>query len=162
MDANVTGTGLPFCLVIAVNNVTLLLNGHTIRHSPGNPRSMGSTGIEVTGGIGFGATILGPGTVSGWQGGIDLLGGGGTVRGVTATKNDEGIDVASANNSVRGNVTTDNGIGIGVGGAGNTIIGNFAHWNSFFDLADGLFFGNCVHNVWRGNDFGTANQSCIH
>jgi parallel beta-helix repeat protein len=73
----------------------------------------------------------------------------------------------SAGNDVRGNVVTDNaGGGIAAAsqlGTGNTIIGNFAQDNTRFGGFD-LFDGNtnCDSNVWRGNDFGTANQFCIH
>jgi parallel beta-helix repeat protein len=153
LDADVTA-GAGDCYDIHASGVTLVLNGHTIT-SP-----LGGQGILVAG---SGARIVGPGTVSGFLVGILLLSGGnGSVRGVTATGDGDGIALGSANNSVRGNVATDNGIGIGAfaPATGNTIIGNSAHANSFDDLFDNN--ANCDSNVWRGNDFGSANQSCIH
>jgi parallel beta-helix repeat protein len=104
---------------------------------------------------------LGPGTLSHWGPGIIVLGGSATVRGVTATGNGLGIFLDSAGNDVRGNVTTDNGIfGIDVSGTGNTIIGNYANGNRKDDLFDLNL--NCDSNVWRGNDFVTASDPCIH
>jgi hypothetical protein len=41
----------------------------------------------------------------------------------------------------------------------NTIIGNFAHNSLGDDLSDAN--PNCDSKVCRGNDFRTANQSCI-
>jgi parallel beta-helix repeat protein len=114
--------------------------------------------------FGASAKILGPGTVTSAPhgSGIDLVeGGDGIVRGVTATGNEFGISIESAGNDVRGNVVTDNTeTGIDVFGAtDNTIIGNSATGNGT-DLKDSN--PTCDSNVWRGNDFGTANQSCIH
>jgi Periplasmic copper-binding protein (NosD) len=156
LDANVAGAG-GFCFPITANNVTLILNDHTITGS-------NSTDDGIFG-LGSGAQIVGPGTVTGFDNaGIELGGGGSdSVRGVTATKNSSGIILESAGNSVRGNVTTDNGTGTGagLGASGNTIIGNYAHGNTL----DGLKDNNptCDSNVWRGNDLGTADpSSCIH
>jgi parallel beta-helix repeat protein len=143
------------CYPIGANGVTLLMDGHTIK----GLSSFFTAGIRA---LGSGATILGPGTVTGWNDGILLLGGSGKVHGVSATGNGSGTAVDSAGNDVRGN-TMDNfsyGIILGFGATGNTIIGNFAHGNGVVDLSDGN--SNCDSNVWRGNDFGTANQSCIH
>jgi parallel beta-helix repeat protein len=153
LDADVSA--LRNCFSISANNVRLILNGHAVT----GPGVLGTIGIEVTG---SGATILGPGTVSGWNDGVNLLGGATKVRGVTATRNFIGIFIQSTGSDVRGNVTTHNFIGIGVRNptSGNTIIGNYAHNNIGVDLADGN--PNCDNNVWLGNDFGTANMSCIH
>jgi parallel beta-helix repeat protein len=154
LDANITARGVS-CFAISASNVRLILNGHTITSTFG-----ADLGI-FPGSGGSGDQIVGPGTVTGFiTAGIVLGGGGGgSVRGVTASGNSIGILVGSGN-SVRGNVATDNGFGIVAGSGGNTIIGNYAHGN--FD--DDLFDGNnaCGSNVWRGNDFGTANESCIH
>jgi parallel beta-helix repeat protein len=152
LDADVTAPAT--CFVINAGGVTLGLNGHTVTGS-------GTFfGIVV---FGSGAKIVGPGTVSRFGTGIGIRGDDGSVRGVTATGNaSNGIAVDGSGNDVRGNVTTDNsafGIVAGGGPTGNTIIGNYAHGNGA-DLAD--FNSNCDSNVWRGNDFGTANQSCIH
>jgi hypothetical protein len=152
LDANVTGP--TFCFGIG-NNVTFLLNGHTISSG----FAFQDFGIITQG---SGDTILGPGKISGFGPGIDLFGGGAKVRGVTATRNGVGIFIESAGNDVRGNVTTGNGVGIlaeTTGNTGNTIIGNSAQ-NNGTDLEDDN--ANCGSNVWRGNDFGTANLSCIH
>ena len=86
------------------------------------------------------------------------------MRGVRLTSNTEGIliDAGSTGNDVRGNVATGtkSGIDVSQGSIGNTIIGNSAQQNSFFDLEDDNT--GCDNNLWRGNDFGTASQSCIH
>jgi len=155
LDADVTGAGS--CFAIDANNVTLMLNGHTVT---GTPASGFPLGISA---IGTGDKILGPGTVTGWgDDGIDLFGSS-SVRGVTVTGNFNGIEVQGAGNSVRGNTVTGNG-GDGIyadgGTTGATIIGNTATGNGGVDLVDLSF--ECTSNVWRGNDFGTANQSCIH
>lgn len=154
LDADVSAGGST-CIYISANDVTFNLNGHTISLSGPS----GDDGIFVHG---SGAKILGPGTVTGYGAGVRLEGGGGSVGGVTVTENHLGIDMASAANSVRGNVATGNDFGIAAvsGATGNTIIGNYAHGNSFLDLFDDN--ASCDSNVWRGNDFGTANQVCIH
>jgi parallel beta-helix repeat protein len=154
LDAGVTAPPGSDCFDITAGGVTLSLNGHTVTGSGGD------VGIDVNG---SGVKIVGPGTVSGFGNGIVLEGGDGSVRGVTVTGNDaQGIELESSGNDVRGNVATDNFFGIAAGllGTGNTIIGNYAHGNSNFDLFD--LHSNCDSNVWRGNDFGIANQSCIH
>jgi hypothetical protein len=163
LDADISSNG-GVCFDIKASDVTLLLNGHTI-----TPTGRGPIAIIARA---SGATILGPGTITGrWDTGIVLAGGGGKLRGVTVTALavpiGPAIRLASAGNDVRGNVLTDNDAdGIAAAsqlGTGNTIVGNFAHDNGRsggFDLADGN--PNCDSNVWRGNDFGTANESCIH
>ena len=154
LDANVAAR-FSNCFDINAGGVTLNLNGHTITASAGSP-----SGIDVGG---SGVKIVGPGTVTGFKEGIFLGGGGnGSVRGVTAAGNGIGIDLHSSGNDVRGNVTTDNsefGIVADSGATGNMIIGNYAHGNTSDDLVD--FNPSCDSNVWRGNDFETANQSCI-
>jgi hypothetical protein len=54
----------------------------------------------------------------------------------------------------------DFGIVAETGATDNTIIGNVATGNLTVDLFDGN--PGCDGNVWRGNDFGTADISCIH
>jgi parallel beta-helix repeat protein len=155
LEADVTQGLLLPCFVIFANDVRLMLNGHTITEfGPAD-----ESGIEV---FGSGSSILGPGTLSNWNFGIDLEGGRDSVRGVMASGNGFGIVPDSAGNSVRGNVLRGNLAGIVAepGATGNTIIGNFAHGNVRVDLAD--VNPSCDSNMWRGNDFGTANQSCIH
>jgi parallel beta-helix repeat protein len=154
LDTDVTAFPEGDCFDIFASNVTLILNGHTITAA-----LLAGAGINVGG---SGAQVTGPGKVTGFVIGIALGGGGGSVRGVTATDNFWGIVPASAGNSVRGNVTTNNLIGINVQpeATGNTIIGNYAHENGTDDLFDNN--PNCDSNVWRGNDFGTANQPCIN
>jgi parallel beta-helix repeat protein len=153
LDMDVSGVVATDCFDISASGVTLNLNGHTIGGEGFNGIAVGGSGVK----------ILGPGTISNFGIGIILeAGGDGSVRGVTATGNGEGIALQSAGNSVQGNVTTDN-IGTGIetadGGTGNTITGNYAHGNGGFDLRD--VNSNCDSNMWRGNDFTTANQSCI-
>jgi parallel beta-helix repeat protein len=155
LDADITAPlGPGDCFDIGASGVTLILNGHTITGNGGR------TGIDV---FSSGVTIVGPGTVStGFGRGIILAGGDGSVRGVTVNRDGNGIVLISADNSVRGNVTTGNGFGIiaASGATGNTIIGNYAHPSSVDDLFDAN--ANCDSNVWLGNDFETANQTCIH
>jgi parallel beta-helix repeat protein len=159
LAADVTTAVPQTCLAIEAPNVTLILIGHTIT-GPSNGFGHSGVGIEVSG---SGATILGPGTLSGWDRAI-YVGTSGSVLAVKATGNNTGIYVNSTGGTdVLGNVTTDNtnyGILVPEGATGNTIIGNYAHGNPSFDLFDGN--ANCDSNVWLGNDFGTANQSCIH
>jgi parallel beta-helix repeat protein len=155
LDADVIVAAGTACFTLNVNDVTLLLNGHTIT----------GENAELTAGIGttFGTTngkIVGPGTVTNTGNGIVLEGGNSKVRDVTVTKSGTGI-IPVSGGDVRGNVVTDNEFGIVADFTGNTIIGNYAHGNSLFDLADATG-NNCKNNVWRGNDFGTANLSCIH
>jgi parallel beta-helix repeat protein len=147
LDADITIRS-EFCFDITAKNVTLFLNGHTIT----GVRPVSVEGIAADG---TGATIVGPGTVSGWQVGIFLDGGNGSVRGITANGNGSGIDIDSAGNDVRGNVTSGNNGGIVAepGATGNTIIGNSATGNGI-DLHDANT--NCDSNVWRGNDFTTS------
>jgi parallel beta-helix repeat protein len=158
LDANVTGTDI--CFIIFANDVTLRLNGHTVQGQSAD------LGIFV---IGAKVDIVGPGTVTGWgAAGIGFVnpptgqGGSGSVRHVTVTNNGGvGIGIASAGNEIRHNEITDNGSGIHVfSGAGNTITGNFVHNNASFDMEDED--ANCGSNVWRHNDFATANVGCIH
>jgi parallel beta-helix repeat protein len=162
LDANVTlPVGVQECFVIFASDVTLLLNGHTVQGPLSPP--FAESGVDVQG---ANAKIVGPGTITGWGtfGIVLTSGGNGKVRGVTVTNNrDRGIFVSSAGNDLRGNVITDNedgGIVLTVDGTANTIIGNSAHGNGEFDLVDPN--ANCDSNVWRGNDFGTANIGCIH
>jgi parallel beta-helix repeat protein len=155
LAADLTSAVPQDCLAIEAPNVTLFLNGHTIT----GPGDIFGVGIQVSA---PGATILGPGTLSAWNRSIALFEAS-IVLGVKATGNNTGIYVGgSGSNDVLGNVTTGNfdGILVPIPSSGNTIIGNFAHGNSDFDLAD--FNPNCDSNVWLGNDFGTANMSCIH
>lgn len=73
--------------------------------------------------------------------------------------------------TIDGNTTTGNAIGgisIGKNSLDNTVMGNTATGNNVknsprgFDLTDQNLTPPCDHNVWRGDRFGTANQSCIH
>lgn len=163
LDADVSKSFGDCIDIFASGTVTLNLNGHSIT-SDMSPAS--SEGVVDFGGP---VSIVGPGTISGWgEAGIHLLGNS-TVRGVTATGNSFGIEIRGPGDSVRGNVTTGNadvGMVLDPGATGNTIIGNFAYGNggrfpgSGVDLFDSN--ANCDSNVWLGNDFGTANMSCIH
>jgi hypothetical protein len=157
LDADISTDTTGDCFDITASGVTLNLNGHTIT----TPMT-GEVGVNVLGGA-TNANIVGPGTIGGWfEAAVFLGGGNGSLRGVTATDNFADIGILSAGNSIRGDVATgseDAGIFAGPGATGNTIIGNFAHDNPD-DLVDDN--ANCDSNVWRGNDFGTANQPCIH
>jgi hypothetical protein len=154
LDANIATEHT--CFILEASGVTFDLNGHTITTAKRD-----DVGIMA---FGSGAKIVGPGTISGFDVGISLVNKGhDLVRGITAIANAIGIGVNSRGNSVLDNVTTRNAlVGIDVFQAGiddNTIMGNFAYSNGL-DLRDNN--PNCGSNVWSGNDFGTANQSCIH
>ena len=90
------------------------------------------------------------------------------------------VKKGSNNNEVHANTTNNNtrnvpgafsGLMIALGSTGNNVTGNYSFANLFlppffFDMAD--FNPNCGTgspgarpNKWRGNHFGTANQSCI-
>jgi hypothetical protein len=152
LDADVTATG---CFRIFADDVTLHLNGHTITEAA--PAT--GDGIDV---FGSRDSVVGPGTITGAFGlNIELAGGGGSVVGVSMDSAVDGIVISGSGYSVRGNVVTDDdGFGIGTVGGGNTIVGNSVHGNGFDDLFDNN--PGCDSNVWKGNDFGTANQTCIH
>jgi hypothetical protein len=123
LDTDVTAAVPQVCLGIQAPNVTLILIGQTIT-GPSNAFGQGGVGIQVSG---SGATILGPGTLSGWDRAI-YFGTSGSVLGVKATGNNTAIYVNSTGGTdVLGNVTTDNtnyGILVPGGATGNTIIGN--------------------------------------
>jgi len=86
----------------------------------------------------------------------------------TAT-NSHGISVEAANNDLHANTTDGNTIGIFVeGGVGTNknITGNESSGNTTFDMDDENqppFNGPtpCDNNKWRGNQFVSANASCI-
>jgi parallel beta-helix repeat protein len=151
LDADVTATG---CFRIFADDVTLHLNGHTITEAA--PAT--GDGIDV---FGSRDSVVGPGTITGTFGlNIDLAGGD-SVVGVSMTTAVDGILIGGSGNSVRGNVVTGNfGYGIAAVGGGNTIVGNSVHGNGLDDLFDNN--PGCDSNVWKGNDFGTANLACIH
>jgi parallel beta-helix repeat protein len=157
LDANIaTNHG---CFFLDASGVTLDLNGHTITDTK-FPVDTGTVGIMAFKG---GNKILGPGTLAGFDFGISLVNQGhDSVHGVAAIANSIGIGVNSKDNSVRDNVTVHNlvvGIDLYVSATGNTIESNFAQANRL-DLRDNI--PGCVGNDWSGNDFVTANESCIH
>lgn len=68
----------------------------------------------------------------------------------------------SNNNDIYGNTTDNNsknGILLLSGSSGNNISGNKS-FNNLTDMEDDN--PNCDNNNWTGNQFNTANQSCIH
>ena len=68
----------------------------------------------------------------------------------------------SANNTVRANNAAHNPVGIAVAdeNTGNLLQANRARHNTRVDVSDDN--ANCGSNVWKRNQFGTANQACIH
>jgi len=68
----------------------------------------------------------------------------------------------SDNNTVRANDAEHNPVGISVAdeNTGNLMQANRAWHNTSVDMSDGNV--NCDSNVWESNQFGTANQACIH
>jgi parallel beta-helix repeat protein len=163
LDADVTSAPGTDCFGITAKRVTLILNGHTIT-------SGGSTTIGILA-TGANDNIVGPGTVTGFFVGVNMAsqavaldGVDESVRGVTVATNDEGIFIGGSGNSIRGNTITGSRVGgifAGFVASDNTIIGNYSHNPpGSIDLLD--FITNCDSNVWRGNDFTTSVQSCIH
>jgi parallel beta-helix repeat protein len=75
----------------------------------------------------------------------------------------EGIAIQdfSDNNTVRANDAEHNSVGISVADetTGNLIQANRAWHNTSVDVSDGN--ARCDSNVWKRNQFGTANQACI-
>jgi parallel beta-helix repeat protein len=92
-----------------------------------------------------------------------------TVVNNTASDNMGGIFVFSSttgsnNNEIHANTTTNNasggGLTISSGSSANNITGNKSFNNNPSDMEDDN--PNCDSNKWEGNQFGTANQPCIH
>lgn len=71
------------------------------------------------------------------------------------------LTTGSNNNEIHANTTNNNnrGIRIFLGSTGNKVTGNYSFANSVVDMKDDN--PGCDSNKWRGNHFGTANQSCI-
>jgi large repetitive protein len=70
--------------------------------------------------------------------------------------------IGTSGNEIRGNTASSNfvdGILSQAGSTGNSIRGNTALGNGVNDLEDDN--PNCDSNIWKGNEFGTANQPCI-
>ena len=75
-----------------------------------------------------------------------------------------GIQIAAGGATVRNNHTSNNlmhGIFVGgnILGQNNDIRANRALGNTDSDLADA--WGDCAHNMWKKNSFGTRNPLCI-
>jgi hypothetical protein len=72
------------------------------------------------------------------------------------------LDNNTTGNQVHANTTNMNsrsGIRIINGSNNNVLAGNSAEGNVFLDLEDDN--PNCDDNVWEGNKFDTASQTCI-
>jgi parallel beta-helix repeat protein len=94
--------------------------------------------------------------------GISMTGSGeNTIVNNLVMNNEVGIDLIFANlNKIYANTATSNtSRGISLRGTQNEIGGNTALSNAVEDMFDSA--PNCDDNRWRGNRFGTANQSCI-
>jgi parallel beta-helix repeat protein len=94
--------------------------------------------------------------------GIEIIGSvENTITNNLVMNNEVGIDLAFANlNKIYANTATSNTFrGISLAGTQNEIGGNTALGNAVEDMFDSA--PNCDDNRWRGNRFGTANQSCI-
>ena len=94
--------------------------------------------------------------------GFSLGGDNNTIKGNDSSNNATGFVLLDGNgNEIRGNSANSNsqdGIQVFQGTA-NIIRGNTAMGNNIFDLEDDDT--NCDSNIWQGNDFVTASQSCI-
>jgi parallel beta-helix repeat protein len=94
--------------------------------------------------------------------GISIIGGReNTIVHNLVMNNEVGIDLVFANlNKIYANTASSNTLmGISLRGTQNEIGGNTALSNAVEDMFDSA--PNCDDNRWRGNRFGTANQSCI-
>jgi parallel beta-helix repeat protein len=94
--------------------------------------------------------------------GISLIHGGeNSIVNNLLTNNEVGIDLVFADlNTIHANTASSNtSMGISLRGSQNEINGNTALGNAVEDMFD--IAANCDDNRWRGNRFGTANQSCI-
>jgi hypothetical protein len=98
-----------------------------------------------------------------------------TISNNIANDNLGGVIVfpGSTSNLITGNITNDNntagfctsgspcpGVWMWQGATGNFITGNVSLGNVPFDLEDDN--PNCDSNLWEGNRFKTANETCIH
>lgn len=85
------------------------------------------------------------------------------VVGNIASNNAGGIFVTGSNNQIYANTTNNNSTGDGIdviGGAlGNILSENSAFGNLPYDMEDDN--ANCGTNIWVGNKFSVANQTCI-
>ena len=73
-----------------------------------------------------------------------------------------GLVIGSNNNEIHSNTTNNNrdsGLAVSFGSSANNITGNTS-FNNGLDMEDDN--PSCDSNKWKGNQFGTANQSCIH
>jgi nitrous oxidase accessory protein NosD len=85
------------------------------------------------------------------------------------TGNEEGWGILlfiAERNDVNGNTASGNLVGIGAeegsqepSSLGNVIKKNVALGNLAFDLLD--LWGDCVHNTWQQNQYGTKSPACI-
>jgi len=100
---------------------------------------------------------------------IAIVGSSNTIVANTANDNFGGIFVFSGSkNQIYANTTNHNnsangggsGLSIALGATGNTITGNTSFDNVPWDMEDDN--PNCDSNKWKGNHFGTSNESCIH
>jgi parallel beta-helix repeat protein len=81
----------------------------------------------------------------------------------TASNNSGGITVFGSNNQIYANTTNNNTYGDGilltVGALGNILSENKASGNLTWDMEDDN--PTCGTNIWAGDTFNAANQSCI-
>lgn len=119
---------------------------------------------DSTAGIGIGRNVDGNVVVrNDVSNTISLVGSSGNTI-ARNVANEGGILVfgASHDNEIHGNTANNGpfGLGLDIGATGNDVTGNSAFGNSVFDLLDNN--PACDSNRWEDNQFGTANQACIH
>lgn len=109
-------------IVIAADDVSLDLNGFTIRGFPG----VGALGVAVQGD----GVRIHNGRVADWDNsGIDLAGEGGVVTGCIVKGNGAGIRATGNRNRIEDNHATGNATGYDVGGSYNLLVKNSASGN---------------------------------
>ncbi|MDO8629599.1 MAG: right-handed parallel beta-helix repeat-containing protein [Phycisphaerales bacterium] len=110
-------------IIIAADDVTLDLNGFTIRGSSG----VGALGVAVQGD----GVRIHNGRVADWNNsGIDLAGEGGVVTGCIVKGNGIGIRATGNRNRIEDNHATGNATGYDVGGSYNLLVKNSASGNA--------------------------------
>ncbi|HVN91908.1 MAG TPA: right-handed parallel beta-helix repeat-containing protein [Candidatus Binataceae bacterium] len=143
-----TFQGSGACLVIAADNVTLNIDGHSLKSSGGG------TGISITGANAF--VDFNDGTVTGFAIGIEDDGSGAVVQNFTSNNNtDTGIYVNGASGSTFGGFGANNNTnhGIHLRRANNNILHNMAlKDNGSFGLWAELSSNNVINNFVANNN----------
>jgi parallel beta-helix repeat protein len=161
-NVTVTGPGV-------ITNFTVIAGIAFVATSSSTVEGVTCTGNDFGFIIGSNSTnnIFKGNTVSGNRYGFGVYSGNNVLRGNDSSNNIIGFVVLGNGNEIRGNTANSNsqdGIQLAAVSTsntfrGNTALGNNTSGGTFYDLEDDN--AHCDSNLWQGNDFGTANQSCI-